>query len=243
VVKKIICVAVAIVAAGGMAVAQSDVPPERLCDKKFETTFTETFADGSNAGGWTFGNAADTIEEKGGHPSEYLRNSFLTTFAVRARTTPKVPSLFTGNLRANGVVGMEADFKLFSITEFRERPVSLVFVNFNGTPDYFFDDLFVYYVGEENMPGLNTTWIDYEFEIPSQSLTAPENISTTEWEPGWVIAEGDLFTPAIDPDAVWNRVMENVDQTIFWWHDPRLFALIQNFDAGMDNMRVTTCTD
>jgi hypothetical protein len=30
---------------------------------------------------------------------------------------------------------------------------------------------------------------------------------------------------------------------IFWWHDPRYFAILQSWDIGMDNPSLITCAD
>lgn len=67
--------------------------------------------------------------------------------------------------------------------------MSLLLRNFNGTPDYDRDDKFVFYVSDHNTPASRGIWEAYEFEVPAGRLTAPEDISTTEGEPGWVIAD------------------------------------------------------
>ena len=71
----------------------------------------------------------------------------------------------------------------------------------------------------------------------------PTPRSQIEGDFGWVAAEGDLFTPAFDPDAVWNTVVEDVDQVIFWWHDPRFFAIIQEWKVAMNDVSIVSCSE
>jgi len=142
------------------------------------------------------------------------------------------------------VIALAADFRIFSVsTTAEERPMSLVLVSDAGTPRDPTDDLFVFYVGPENIPMPGRGWGNYEFEVPSGSPTLPFPRSETEGEPGWVATRGDVFTPAPDPDAAWNAVIEDVDQVIFWFHDPRYFAFIQTCDVGMANPSIPTCAE
>lgn len=242
--KHVILVLCLIAIAAGPALAD---PPDRPCARRFTIEFAETFDGGSNEGAWTFGNEFDRILSTGGNPRAFLHNMLLDTFAPRARTTPGVESPFTGNYRERGVFRIGADFKTFSVQFSGEgRTLSFMLVNFNGTPEDPGDDIFVFFVGEKPIPlpdsNARRGWQSYDFHVPSDSLTVPFPRSQAEGEPGWVVAQGDLFTPPPDPDAAWNQVMQRVDQVIFWYQDPRLFAIFQLWNVGMDNPRVATCT-
>jgi hypothetical protein len=227
-------------------------PADRDCASRFTVEFKETFADRSNEGNWSFCNGCDVILDSGGNPKWYLFAGTLDTFAPITRTLAGVFSEFTGNYRARGVFSVGSDFRIltneltFPPTT-AGRPLSVMFINFNGTKETD-DDLYVYFVGSKNIPEVDTKppkgkWEKYDFSVPSDSPTVPLPLSTVEGEPGWVVTEGDVFTPPADPDAVWNTVMEQVDQLVFWFHDPRFFAIFQQWDVGMDNPRISTCTD
>lgn len=243
-------------ASGTVAVAD----PADNCRKK--TVFTETFEGGTNEGKWTFGIPAETIRDEGGanrdvlvttacqEPAEFCLqpDQPLATFAPRARTRD-TESEFTGNLRAKRVTEVAAEFRLYRVSQntYQERPLSLVLVNFNGTPDDVGDDLFVYLVGRKNIPTPSPTgngnWGQYNFDLPTDSTNLPTPRSEIEGDFGWVAAEGDLFTPAANPDAVWNTVVEDVDQMIFWWHDPRFFSIIQEWKVAMNDASIVSCAD
>lgn len=205
--------------------------------------FVETFSDGGNEGAWGFGGHG-VIEPSGGDPGAFLHDADLDTFAPRARTQWQKTSLFTGPYREQGVVGLAASFQIFAVTQtVAERPMSLMLVSDPDTPDDASDDTFLYYVGPDNIPSPGAGWMPYQFEVPSHSPTLPFPHSQTEGEPGWGVSQGDLFTPATDPDAAWNTVMEDVDQVIFWFHDPRYFAILQGWSVGMDNPSIFVAPD
>lgn len=228
-------------------------------DCRRQTIFTESFEGGSNEGRWSFGIFEEAIAPSSSPHGDVLITSCrtnpcplpdqpLATFAPQARTLASA-SEFTGNLRARRVTEVRADFRLYRVNfdTYQERPLSLVLVNFNGTPEEIDDDLYVFLVGKKNIPSPSPTgnggWVSYSFDLPTSSPTLPTPFSTVEGEPGWVAADGEIFFPADDPDAVWNRVVENVDQMIFWWHDPRFFAILQNWKVAMDNAAVVSCSD
>jgi hypothetical protein len=213
------------------------------CQKRFMTVFNETFSGGGNEGAWSL-STRGLIESDGGHPGAFLRDRDLVTFAPWGQTEWGVASLFTGDYRAQDVSALAADFRVFSATWSAEgRAMSLMLVSDAGTPQELSDDLFVYYVGADNIPLPGQGWVDYRFDVPSDSPGLPFPRSLVAGEPGWVAARGDVFTPAPDPDAAWNTVIQDVDQVIFWFHDPRFFAFIQDWDVGMDNPSITTCSE
>ncbi len=226
----------------GSNAAQAN-PKDAKCHKRFQNVFSETFAGGGNEGAWSL-SGRGVIEADGGHPGDFLHVPSLDTFAPWGETRWGVESLFTGNYRAQDVIALAADFRTFSVSSTTaERPMSVMLVSDPGTPQDPTDDLLVFYVGRENIPASGKGWRDYEFEIPSDSKTLPFPRSEVDGEPGWVAAQGEVFIPAPDPDAAWNAVIEDVDQVIFWFHDPRFFAIIQRWDVGMDNPTITTCSE
>jgi hypothetical protein len=110
--------------------------------------------------------------------------------------------------------------------------MSLVLVNDNDTPDDFFDDCFVYFVGEKNIPLPGAGWEHYEFEVPSASEGLPAG-----WQVNFDCAFGQ---PPEVLDEIWNETITDVDQVIVWWHDPDFFAIFQIWDVGVDNLVMTT---
>jgi hypothetical protein len=224
---------------GGPALAA----PGELCDRAARMEFTETFTDG-NEGGWSLSGRGAIVDREG---DAYLRETHLATFAPWAMTA-RAPSAFTGDYRAAGVVELGAELRTFSANlTTRERPMSLVLVSDHGTPRDTTDDIYVFQVGRRNIPrevrGERAGWVEYRFEVPSSSATLPSPRSAAEGEPGWVITQGDLFTAPADPDAAWNTAIEDVDQVIFWFHDPRYFAFLQDWDVAMDNPTIVTCAE
>jgi hypothetical protein len=225
----------------GIDQASANTAPE--CQSGPVAIFSETFSRGGNQGAWSL-SGGGVIESRGGHPTAYLHDSYIDTFAPMAHTEWGGKSPFAGNFRARGVVGLAADFKIFSASlTAQERPMSLMLVSDAGTPREPSDDIFVFYVGPDNIPLPGKGWVPYQFDVPAHSLTLPFPHSQIEGEPGWVVTQGDVFTPAKDPDAAWNIVMEDVDQVIFWFHDPRYFAFIQSWNVGMDNPSILSCSD
>lgn len=243
--KRMMCVISLLILGQGIAAAS---PLSQVCDKHYTVMYTETFAGASNQGEWGFDGSYDRIERSGGDPGEYFHNSHLVTFAPRPATGLGTSSEFTGNYRERGVFSVGGDFRTLSVTYTADkRPMSLVLVNHAGTPRDISDDLYVFFVGRENIPQPGddspSEWAHYEFPVPADSRALPFPRSEGEWQPGWGAAVGHLSTPARDPDAVWSRVIQDVDQVIFWFHDPRLYAMLQDWDVGMDNLSVATCFD
>jgi hypothetical protein len=213
-------------------------PSREDCPAPPEPLFVETFSSGRNEGAWSM-SGESVIEASGGDPDAFLHDALLDTFAPRARTQWEKPSMFTGGYRAQRVVALSASFRIFAVTStVADRPMSLMLVSDPDTPGDGTDDTYLFYVGADNIPAPGAGWIAYRFEVPSRSATLPFPRSQTEGEPGWVVTQGDPFTPAADPDAAWNTVMEDVDQVIFWFHDPRYFAILQGWNVGMDNVSI-----
>lgn len=234
--------------AAGTAVAEPLDQTALLCEGKSMAVVREEFTLGDEAG-WGFDCLTDSVSLLGGNPGGFLRNYEVDSFAPWAMTCDDSVGPFHGDYREQGVIGLAADFKTFSVSmTTEERPLSLVLIHHSGTPDYVDDDLYVYYVGDTNIPAPGAIgrsgWVHYHFDIPSDSPVLPRPRSPGEGAPGWVAAYGsEVSQPASNPDEVWNTVIQNVDQVIFWWHDPRYFAIVQRWDVGMDNPSLITCAD
>ena len=198
-------------------------------------TFIEDFETGTNTGNWSFfGNPAnpiEVIEASGGHPGAFLHSTCeglgcLDTFAPQFRTEVGVDSIFTGDYRAKGVTSLGLDTAIFGpeFVSTGDRPLTLVLVNDNGTADVFEDDVSVFLRTRRNIPAPNGHWRSYSYLVPSQSATLPRR---------WAVFQGTG-----DADADWNAVIENVTQVIFMYGDPELFYIFQQWEIGVDNLRI-----
>jgi hypothetical protein len=188
-------------------------------------SYTETFTNGTNAGAWTFGNAADTVETSGGNPGYYLHNPNVDTFAPQPRTGAGVQSAFTGDYRTRRVASLEVDLKTHS-TQFNfERQLSLILEGDAGTPGDPNDDCSVYIVTNQLVPQVAEGWKHFSVPVPSQSTTLPL---------GWNV----LGNCAGTPDATWNAVITDVDRVRWFYGDPTFFYIFDVWNVGMDNARV-----
>ncbi len=191
--------------------------------------YVETFTGGSNAGGWWWGTGGEVIEGSGGNPGEFLRDSFLDTFAPQLGTLLGKASAFTGDFASRNVTKVGVDLKLFHVDFSAEgRPLSLILRSTNGTPEDFDDDWGAYVVGDANIPLVGQGWLSYEFEVPSQSATLPA---------GWKIIQYGPTSPA-NPE--WSDLITSVDQVVFFYGDPDFFFIFQMWDVGADNVRIST---
>lgn len=127
-----------------------------------KVTFTTTFDDLTNDGGWTFGNRTfETIEPQGGNPGGYLRNSFLDAFAAQPRTLAGFPrTIFHGHYRERNVTFVGIDLAVFGADfSTQGRPLTVILVDDNGTPEDPGDDCWVYRIGGHPTPMIeNEAW-------------------------------------------------------------------------------------
>jgi hypothetical protein len=192
---------------------------------------SDDFDAGANFNGWTFGNAADTIESSGGNPGGWLHNPALDVAIVTTRTPLGVGVPVHGDWRACGVERVTFDAITLAVDfSAQGRPMSLVLVDDNDTPGNFFDDCFVYRVGPKNVPLPGQGWQHYEFDVPGESQALPA---------GWLVNFDCAFgKPQEELDKIWNRVITDVDQVILWWHDPDFFSIFQFWNVGVDNIAI-----
>jgi hypothetical protein len=191
-------------------------------------TLVVTF-DGVNVGGWTFGTPG-SIPGAGGNPGAYLASGLLDTFAPQPRTTLS-GSPFTGDYRAAGVSGLGLDLITFAAQTTAGRPLSLMLIHDNGTPANFSDDTAAYTMGP-NIPAVGAGWVAYDFSVPS---------SETELPGGWLLLNlGDSGAPA---NHTWDQVIQSVSQVRYFYGDPTLIFIFQQWMLGLDNARIVFCSD
>jgi hypothetical protein len=187
--------------------------------------------DGPNEGGWTFW-PLESVEPSGGNPGAWLhsrcdRNGLdcLDVPFVVFQTTPGIQSRFTGHYRGEHVVSLGLDAILLFVTgTANDFPMSVVLVNYNGTPQDPFDDVSVFSTGQE-IPQPGAGWKSFDFDVPSSSPTLPA---------GWEV----WSQSPIQGDDAWNRVIEAVDEVHFVWSHPEWFAIFQYWEPGADNIRI-----
>jgi hypothetical protein len=188
-------------------------------------TTVESFTGGSNLGGWTFGGPNPAIPPSGGNPGAYLASGLLDTFAPQPRTTAS-GTPFTGDFRAASVSSIGIDLITFEAGTTAGRPLTLMLIHDNGTGS-FADDTAAYFFGP-NIPAVGAGWKSYDFSVPSAEVSLPS---------GWQLLNlGDSGAPPIHD---WDTVIQNVSRIQFFYGDPTLFFIFQQWMLGMDNPRVS----
>jgi hypothetical protein len=207
--------AITVVAALAAAIAQAAAAD----------TYVDTFESASSQGGWTFGLPA-VYPTTGGNPGRYLRVDNLDTFAPQPRSAMSA-NPFTGNYRDRHVVRIGVDLKTFAVDfSAAERPCTLMLVNNNGTPANTNDDWAVYFMGVD-IPLPTDPWTSYSFDIPADATSLPA---------GWK----SIKLGANSPTPNWNVVIQDVDRVQFFYGDPELFFIFQQWDLGLDNALIET---
>jgi len=187
--------------------------------------FVETFDNGVNTGGWSYGAPTETIESSGGNPGWFLHASGLDTFAPQPMTAPDAESSFTGDFRSRGVTQLSVDLRLFHVDfSAEDRPLTLILVDDRGTPFDFGDDMGVYVLGAD-VPLVNEGWKTISFDVPSQETSLPA---------GW----RSLDFSGNGRDADWNTVITDVNRVHFFYGDPEFFFIFQMWECGLDNARI-----
>lgn len=206
------------------------------------TTFVETFDGHRNTGGWSFYTVHGPVYEKdGGNDGGYLHDDNLRSFAPHPGTEVGVESIFTGDYREKKVTSLGIDLRSIDYDyDITSRYLTLVISNDNGTPEYFEDDWGAYMIGDVTLPSKYVSsltslddnepgWVSYDFEINSQTSELPEGWSFIRW----------YQVGAEMPSGSWTKLMQNVSYIEFHYGDPMLYYILQNFDLGLDNARVS----
>jgi hypothetical protein len=104
-----------------------------------ETTFVETFENGSNVDDWYFisnSRSHESIDETGGNPGAFFHNPY-TDYILPVAVPGASHSLFRSNYRANRVTAVGIDLITFATEGSTDgRPLSVILRSYNGTPDY-----------------------------------------------------------------------------------------------------------
>lgn len=194
------------------------------------TTYVDDFEGGLNPSGWAFIRGGDVFEGSGGNPGGWLHQPSYDTFAPRLDHVFGVTTPFDGDYQAANVTRISLDAQTLDL-DFGTGDgfqLTLVLRDEKGTPFDVSDDDYVYFVGP-NVPLVGAGWTHYDFDIPSQFAgTLP---------PGW---KGGWFEDCenLRPGVVWADVVKNVQRVEFWWIDPCLFAIFQNWNVGADNIAI-----
>lgn len=224
--------------AGGLAMATTSAASGQV-------THVETFDKGSNEGNWTYGVPnIEQIVPEGGNREWWLHSPcgegpdecLLFWYPMPSTSPLGDENVFTGNYRERGVTSVGIDL----ITHFywhdgNDGPgtpdfpwyVAVILVSDNGNPDDVSDNWGAYFVGEIEAPKVGEGWKSYDFAIPSDA---------TDFPPGWSLTTGGPNAPA-NPD--WNDLVENVSLLTFSYLDPTLPALLNPWEVGLDNARIT----
>jgi hypothetical protein len=195
---------------------------------------SETFEDGTNDAGWSYGTGNEVIEPAGGNPGQFLFDPFVVSFGPGASTAPGVESDFTGNYVARGVIGLGVDLKTFNVFgNVSGRKLSVIVWNDNDTPFDFDDDWGAYFIGPKPVPqviavaGGVAGWERYDFVVPADDSRVPD---------GWTVfgAQGG---------QVWQDLMNDVSGVEFFYGDPGVPQIILQWSVGLDNPRIYTRGD
>ncbi len=217
------CATLALTAAGSL-VADDDA-----------VTFVEEFDNGSNEGNWTYGlPQIEIIQDQGGNPLWWLHsscpdpNDCLTTFAPQLRTTPLGgQSVFTGNYAARGVTSLGIDLQTLAAQNTAGRPLTIMLINDHGTPNDPNDATAAFYLGD-NIPAVGQGWKKFDFDIPSHETELPE---------GWALL--NMASQFLEPERSWNEIIEDVSQVLYFYGNPLMDFIFQQWELGVDNPRMT----
>jgi hypothetical protein len=183
------------------------------------TTVVDTFDNGANAGGWTYG-PPPIYQQTGGNPTWFLRAS-VDTFAPMLRTTTQ-GSEFTGDYRGSKVTSLGVDLRTISTQFPAQRECTLVL--WSGS-------CAVYRLGTDFVPQPAQGWKSFDIAIPSQQTTLPA---------GWFIHPNSTCQA---PNATWNQVIQNVTAVEYFYGDPTFFFIFDIWNVGVDNARITRDSD
>lgn len=204
-------------------------------------TFVEGFDNMQNEGDWSYGTTHDPIiEMTGGNPDWYVHDPLVSSFAPHPMSGLGVQSIFTGSYRARRVISVGIDLRSFDYDlNISGRYLTIMLMNDNGTPEDAVDDWGAYFVGPTLVPSkyvtakVSTTatnvpgWISYDFQILSQNNRLP-----TGWK-YWKPSTGGKT------GGSWSDLMLDVDYVRFNYGDPSMIYLLDAYDLGLDNPRIS----
>lgn len=180
---------------------------------------TEDFTQGSNEGKWAFDFPGPIVEDSG---ISYLSVSGLDTFAPQLQTSPFDKNIFTGNYISKKVKSIQFSNQVFSdLNPYDDRPVTLLLIS---------GDVAAYKKSDKLLISSLHKWDTYGFDIPKTArAAAAAGWKTTSW-------------PRMDRDHVhgnYDEIVKNVDHIEFYYGDPELFYMFQDWSLGVTGMSVT----
>ncbi|MFZ5980869.1 MAG: hypothetical protein ACOYVF_09590 [Candidatus Zixiibacteriota bacterium] len=207
-------------------------------------SFVETFDNYSNEGGWSYATTSGyVIEQTGGNPDWYLHDTLVVSFAPHPETSLGMESIFTGNYKLRNVVSLGIDLRSFDYDgDISGRYLTLFLMNDNGTPYDVADDWGAYIIGPDKVPSkyvpmlaaaetLNAPgWVSYDFVIPSQSKRLPS---------GWKNWSNSMAGGSKPATGNWQTLMQDVSYVRFYYGDPTMYYILDTYDLGMDNPRIS----
>jgi len=210
-------------------------------------TFVETFDGHKNVGGWSFHTTHRPVYEKeGGNTGGYLRDSLVITFAPSPGTEIGDTSIFHGNYREKKITSVGIDLRSKNYEyDITSRYLTLIVMNDNGTPEDVVDDWGAYIIGDVKLPSKYVAWmtsdgenepgwVSYDFDIPSQEVPLQDDRLPEGWNfIRWYVGNGE------QPGGSWVALMQNVSYIEFYYGDPVLYYILQTFDLGLDNARIS----
>ena len=184
-------------------------------------------------GNWSWGTGNESISPLNGNPGAFLQDLTLNTCCPAASTQFGDSSEFTGNYRLQDVQSVGIDLiTLDASSGVGGRPLSVILIDDNGTPQDFDDDSGAFFIGSVNIPDPGVPaltpagWTSFDFDIPSGSPTLPARLA-------------DLRRDGVGAsDAVWNQVIVGVDVLQFFYGNPVGIFPFLSWDVGLDNPRI-----
>lgn len=189
-------------------------PASAVVTKKL--VVTEDFTKGSNEGQWNFLFPAQLVDDVN---ASYLYVSGLDTFAPQLQTGDSGKSIFTGNYVQKKVKSIQFTNQVFSdLNPNDDRPVTLMLIS---------GDLAAYKKSDKLLIQSLKKWETFSFDIPKTAQEASAaGWKTTSW-------------PRMDRDHAhgnYDDIIRNVDHVEFYYGDPELFYIFQDWSVGATGM-------
>lgn len=199
--------------------------------------YVETFDAGNDEGRWQIlmSSGQSVVVQQGGNPGAHLVNDHQCCWPSPVVRTIEPSSIFTGNYRELGVLGLGLDM-IVTLAQASPHPdftMTLMLVHDNGTPLDSSDDSWVYLNVDRPIPWPGQGWKSYGFRVPSD-LDLPFG----QLPPGWQFYQDAFGGPPL-LNHTWREVMENVSQVWFLGiNDPAAIGFSLNWLVGVDNIRI-----
>lgn len=183
-----------------------------------QLTTAEDFTKRSNEGQWNFLFPAQIVDDV---DVSYLYVSGLDTFAPQLQTGDSGKNIFTGNYVQKKVKSIQFTNQIFSdLNPNDDRPVTLMLIS---------GDVAAYKKSDQLLIQSLKKWETFSFDIPKTAQEASAaGWKTTSW-------------PRMDRDHAhgnYDDIIRNVDRVEFYYGDPELFYIFQDWSVGVTGMKV-----